>query len=124
MQWGMHKIRNVLMVLLLTALFVFCVITLVLFELVGISFKSMILFKGLTLSLPFLERLSEFWESVASVLNIRLIFDVFQPLLGIIQLFAYFTIDFEFLQVTCPGASSPYELAINKIGRASCRERV
>ena len=115
LQWDQHTIRNRILVMGLFLALLGGATVGVMVEMAAISFKSMILFKGLSLDIPFLEKLEEYWRSIAVQLDIRYIFDLIKPFLGFIQYFADLRIDYSFVNVTCPGASAPYELGTNMV---------
>ena len=54
-EWGHHTTRNVLVVVFLTIVFFLAVSLLVLVELGGVTFKSMIMFKSLRIDFSFVE---------------------------------------------------------------------
>ena len=73
----------------------------------------MILFKGLSLKHELFDRLIEFWMKFTQHFQAPWISDIIKFSINLLKYFATLNIDYSFVNVTCPGASSPYELGLN-----------
>jgi len=112
-EWGKHRFRNLFMVIGLLVVLTVTTLFGILLQIGAISFKSMILFKGLNLNISFMERLKEYWELIADQLSIYFVYLIVEPALYLVTYFADLKLNYEFVAITCPGASSPFELGLN-----------
>ena len=78
-----------------------------------IFFKTMIMWKGLQINLPFARILAAAIGELGNLLYFSFMADMFVPIAYLLDLFANLKIDLSVVNVTCAGAAAPLQLLIN-----------
>ena len=96
--------------MLLIAFFVFISFMILMAE---IFFKSMIIWRGFDITIPFQTNVEACVQGLADILSNTGIIYIFYPLTLAYDFFATFNINLESVEVTCAGSSAPLEMFLN-----------